>query len=149
MGQGHQAVLQVFGTRLPAPHQRRFTKQTLAAVQADTDAQLQPALVEEEQGSSSSSASDSDDAPPRGCSRYSVSLKKPLGLVLEQDSAGRITIAEIAPEGAADKTGLCAVVRAVLCAAQSAACSDQRQGWDGCLSVSAPPPSPPPLQSAS
>jgi hypothetical protein len=48
---------------------------------------------------------------PPGCARYSISLKKPLGLVLEQNKdTGVITIAEIAPEGNAAKTGLVAVV---------------------------------------
>jgi hypothetical protein len=27
------------------------------------------------------------DVPPPGCSRYAISLKKPLGLVLEQNKA--------------------------------------------------------------
>jgi hypothetical protein len=48
--------------------------------------------------------------PPPGCSRYSISIKKPLGLVLEQNATGVITVAEISPEGSAAKTGLVAVV---------------------------------------
>lgn len=56
-------------------------------------------------------ASNHPQAVPPGCSRYSISLKKPLGLVLEQNKdTGVITIAEIAPEGNAAKTGLVAVV---------------------------------------
>lgn len=51
---------------------------------------------------------------PPGCSRYSISVKKPLGLVLEQNKdTGVITIVEIAPEGNAAKTGLVAVVSSV------------------------------------
>lgn len=50
-------------------------------------------------------------AVPPGCSRYSISIKKPLGLVLEQNKqTGVITIAEISPEGNAAKTGLVSVV---------------------------------------
>jgi hypothetical protein len=49
-------------------------------------------------------------APP-GCSRYSISIKKPLGLVLEQNKeTGVITVVSIAPESNAAKTGLVAVV---------------------------------------
>lgn len=57
-----------------------------------------------------SSASDEQPVPP-GCSRYSISIKKPLGLVLEQNKdTNVITIADITPEGNAAKTGLVAVV---------------------------------------
>ncbi|WIA30540.1 hypothetical protein OEZ86_000623 [Tetradesmus obliquus] len=57
----------------------------------------------------SSSQPDANDIPP-GCSRYSISIKKPLGLVLEQNkSSGIITVAEISPEGGAARTGLVAV----------------------------------------
>lgn len=56
-----------------------------------------------------SSSVDQNGVPP-GCSRYSISVKKPLGLVLEQNKdTGVITIVEIAPEGNAAKTGLVAV----------------------------------------
>lgn len=49
--------------------------------------------------------------PPPGCSRYTVKLRKPLGLVLQQDaSTNNITVAEVTPEGAAAKTGLVGVV---------------------------------------
>lgn len=91
---------------------------------------------------------------PPGCSRYSISIKKPLGIVLEQNKdTGVITIAEISPEGNAAKTGLVAVVsggqaapglsvagaRSTTCDAavriahclckQHPQCSDRRQGW--------------------
>eukprot|EP00882_Tetradesmus_deserticola_P004421 GHRQ01004665.1.p1 GENE.GHRQ01004665.1~~GHRQ01004665.1.p1 ORF type:complete len:170 (+),score=33.66 GHRQ01004665.1:141-650(+) len=57
----------------------------------------------------SSSEPDNEVIPP-GCSRYSISIKKPLGLVLEQNkSSGIITVAEISPEGSAARTGLVAV----------------------------------------
>ena len=39
-------------------------------------------------------APDGDTAPP-GCSRYEVCIKKPLGLVLEEDKAGKIFVVEI------------------------------------------------------
>mmetsp|Transcript_28711 Transcript_28711/g.80821 ORF Transcript_28711/g.80821 Transcript_28711/m.80821 type:complete len:192 (+) Transcript_28711:105-680(+) len=38
--------------------------------------------------------------------RYSVTLRKPLGLVLEEDKAGNILVAEVVPEGNADKSGV-------------------------------------------
>lgn len=50
-----------------------------------------------------------DDIPP-GCSRYSVSLTKPIGLVLEERKDTKtIVVAEIVPGGAAEKSGLVAV----------------------------------------
>jgi hypothetical protein len=36
-----------------------------------------------------------EDKPPPGCSRYEVRIKKPLGLVLEEDKTGKIFVAEI------------------------------------------------------
>jgi hypothetical protein len=58
-----------------------------------------------------STSSGDSEVVPQGCSRYSISIKKPLGLVLEQNKdTGVIVVAEIAPEGNAAKTGLVAVV---------------------------------------
>jgi len=63
---------------------------------------------------------------PPGCSRYSISVKKPLGLVLEQNKdTGVITIVEIAPEGNAAKTGLVAVVSSV----QAVVCQQHTGTW--------------------
>mmetsp|Transcript_25992 Transcript_25992/g.56657 ORF Transcript_25992/g.56657 Transcript_25992/m.56657 type:complete len:161 (-) Transcript_25992:651-1133(-) len=46
------------------------------------------------------------DEVPIGCSRYTVSLKKPLGLVLEQKSSnGNIYVVDIKPESSAEKSG--------------------------------------------
>lgn len=60
---------------------------------------------------------------PPGCSRYSISIKKPLGIVLEQNKdTGVITVAEISPEGNAAKTGLVAVVSAEWGASTQACC---------------------------
>lgn len=54
-------------------------------------------------------AESSTDIPP-GCSRYSVSLTKPLGIVLEENKAtGAITVAEIVAGGSAEKNGEVAV----------------------------------------
>ncbi|XP_057833849.1 uncharacterized protein LOC131044522 isoform X3 [Cryptomeria japonica] len=46
------------------------------------------------------------DLPPPGCSRFKVELSRPLGLVLEEDKAGKIFVAEIVKDGNADKSGL-------------------------------------------
>ena len=55
---------------------------------------------------SSALAEASVDEVPRGCSRYSVALSKPLGIVLEENSVtGAITVAELVPEGNADTSG--------------------------------------------
>ncbi|GIL77024.1 hypothetical protein Vretifemale_6539, partial [Volvox reticuliferus] len=46
------------------------------------------------------------DQVPIGCSRYSVALKKPLGIVLEQDGkSGNIYVVEVKPEGSAARDG--------------------------------------------
>uniref|UniRef100_A0A7S1J6Z2 PDZ domain-containing protein n=1 Tax=Eutreptiella gymnastica TaxID=73025 RepID=A0A7S1J6Z2_9EUGL len=52
----------------------------------------------------SGSSADADFVLP-GCMRYKVTLKKPMGLVLEEDTNGGIWVAEIVPEGNADKDG--------------------------------------------
>eukprot|EP00238_Polyblepharides_amylifera_P003724 CAMPEP_0196580572 /NCGR_PEP_ID=MMETSP1081-20130531/29401_1 /TAXON_ID=36882 /ORGANISM="Pyramimonas amylifera, Strain CCMP720" /LENGTH=192 /DNA_ID=CAMNT_0041900475 /DNA_START=60 /DNA_END=638 /DNA_ORIENTATION=+ len=41
---------------------------------------------------------------PIGCRRYNVSLKKPLGLILEERENGEIYVAEIVPESNSAKT---------------------------------------------
>ena len=43
---------------------------------------------------------------PPGCSRYSIKVKRPLGLVLEEDKQGNIFVAEVIEDGNAAKTGL-------------------------------------------
>ena len=59
---------------------------------------------------SSSVQSEIDEVPAPGCFRYSVSLSKPLGLVLEENkTTGTITVAEIVPGGNADNNGLISV----------------------------------------
>ena len=51
-----------------------------------------------------------DDMPPAGCERIRVSLKKPLGLVLEQNRASLdIFVVEVLPDGSAAKDGRIAV----------------------------------------
>jgi len=48
--------------------------------------------------------------PPAGCERIRVSLKKPLGLVLEQNRASLdIFVVEVLPDGSAAKDGRIAV----------------------------------------
>lgn len=62
------------------------------------------------QSASRSVAEQSMDQIPSGCSRYSVSLGKPLGLVLEENkSTGTIVVAEIVPGGNAEKSGAISV----------------------------------------
>lgn len=47
-----------------------------------------------------------DDLPPAGCARVRVALRKPLGIVLEQQRAtGRIYVVAVTPGGAADRDG--------------------------------------------
>lgn len=68
-------------------------------------AHLAPTRASQVEVSTSTSQADDSVIPP-GCSRYSVSLKKPLGIVLEQKKdTGIITVVEISPEGSAARTG--------------------------------------------
>ena len=46
------------------------------------------------------------DKPPPGCSRFTVELKKPLGIVLVEKKDGNIVVEEVVEEGAAAKSGL-------------------------------------------
>lgn len=46
------------------------------------------------------------DLPPPGCSRVKVELSRPIGLVLEEDRAGNIVVAELVKDGNAEKNGL-------------------------------------------
>ncbi len=48
---------------------------------------------------------------PPGCSRYSVELRKPLGLLLEEDRSGGIFVASVVQGGNADCCGLVGKVR--------------------------------------
>ncbi|GLC37350.1 hypothetical protein PLESTB_001596900 [Pleodorina starrii] len=58
------------------------------------------------QVSGASNNGQSIDQVPIGCSRYSVALRKPLGIVLEQDSkSGNIFVVEIKPDGSAARDG--------------------------------------------
>ena len=50
-----------------------------------------------------------EDKPPAGCTRYSINIKRPLGLVLEEKKEGGIFVGEIVEGGNADKSGLVSV----------------------------------------
>lgn len=56
--------------------------------------------------SSTSASPENGDKPPPGCSRISVEIGRPLGLVLEEDVNGNIFVAEVAKEGNAEKLGV-------------------------------------------
>ena len=47
-----------------------------------------------------------DDAIPANCTRVSVEVKKPLGLILEEDGLGGIVVVEVVSEGNSAKTKL-------------------------------------------
>jgi len=44
--------------------------------------------------------------PPGGNNRFTVTLKKPLGIVLEEAASGIILVADVAAESAAEKAGV-------------------------------------------
>lgn len=57
-------------------------------------------LAAEPEGASVATSSTDEDRPPPGCARYTVSLPKPLGLVLEEGKGGRgVYVAEILAGG--------------------------------------------------
>ena len=91
-----------FNLRFPSIHRipRRNSLVSITKAQQDTS----------NESSSPSLAEQSVDEIPKGCSRYSVALGKPLGLVLEeQKSTGSIVVAEIVPGGNAEKSGVISV----------------------------------------
>ncbi len=56
--------------------------------------------------SASTTTANDDDGPPPGCARYSIEVPRPIGLVLQENKNGTITVAEIAPDGNAARTGM-------------------------------------------
>ncbi|KAH7620200.1 hypothetical protein NADE_002830 [Nannochloris sp. 'desiccata'] len=75
------------------------TRHIITKAQEDAINQSAPSVAEQ-----------SIDQIPTGCSRYSVSLGKPLGLVLEErKSTGTIIVAEIVPGGNAERSGVISV----------------------------------------
>eukprot|EP00898_Chlorokybus_atmophyticus_P002576 jgi/Chlat1/3319/Chrsp22S03414 len=65
------------------------------------------ALQTTAQDSNNDTNGDSKDSwgPPAGCSRFSVTLKRPLGLILEEDKAGNIFVGEVQKGGNAEAEG--------------------------------------------
>ena len=61
------------------------------------------AQQQQEQQQQTTDVQSSRDDIPAGCSRYSINLSKPLGIVLEENNQGVITVAEIVPGSNADK----------------------------------------------
>lgn len=57
----------------------------------------------------SSSSDEEGEKVPTGCSRYTVSISKPLGIVLEERKEGGIIVAELVENGNAAATGLVSV----------------------------------------
>jgi hypothetical protein len=69
------------------------------------------------------------DVVPPNCSRYKVSLTKPLGLVLEEDkSSGSIVVAEIIEGGAGERAGLIALGDALISTSGYTRTSEQVYG---------------------
>lgn len=92
-----------------APGPRRTVSSAGCAPHRPARRAPQPPRAQDPAAAPASAAESSVDLPP-GCSRYSVELTKPLGIVLEENRAtGSITVAEVVPGGAADKTGEVAV----------------------------------------
>lgn len=54
----------------------------------------------------SSNNKEDSEIPPTGCTRIKLALTKPLGIILEEDKAGNIFVAEVIRDGNADKSGL-------------------------------------------
>ncbi|MCO5548184.1 hypothetical protein L7F22_001642 [Adiantum nelumboides] len=63
------------------------------------------ATLESENKVSSTNVKATEITPP-GCTRVKVELKKPLGIILEENKVGNIFVAEVVEGGNADKSGL-------------------------------------------
>jgi hypothetical protein len=51
------------------------------------------------------SSSSNEDVIPPNCTRYTIKVPKPIGIVLEQTASGLIRVAEISETGSAARTG--------------------------------------------
>lgn len=96
-----------FITSAPTPRVRLLLLRASAAAD-DSAAAAQTATTATSAPQALSTADFGEDAtPPPGCSRYSVNIKKPFGLVFEQDKESLvITVAELTAEGAAERAGV-------------------------------------------
>lgn len=99
----------------PATQQRRCRRTPLSsprlsrAASGDNDDTAATTATTTTTSTAALSTADFDEAaaPPPGCSRYTVNIKKPLGLVLEQDVKTLVLrVAELSPEGAAQRAGV-------------------------------------------
>ena len=53
------------------------------------------ATAQATEGNGDTTDAEEEESVPPGCSRYSVQVKRPLGLVLEEDTKGNIFVAEV------------------------------------------------------
>ena len=80
-------------------NQRRYRAFSSTSSRVRTDRSTSGAAAATSEGN------DKDNIPPN-CTRVSVEVKKPLGLILEEDGLGGIRVAEVIEEGNCAKTKL-------------------------------------------
>jgi|TARA_B100001769_G_C22038809_1_gene558252 hypothetical protein len=80
-------------------NQRRYRAFSSTSSRVRTDRRTSGAAAATSEGN------DKDNIPPN-CTRVSVEVKKPLGLILEEDGLGGIRVAEVIEEGNCAKTKL-------------------------------------------
>lgn len=144
-----QPVVAASSQQLAQRQARGVSAQRRATAAAPPPRLLSVRAAAEQQGSTEATqSSDSDDRVPPGCSRYTVSLSKPLGLVLEEGKGGRGVYVVSA--------GACCLLPPAHCDFMAAACTDRCRSVAAatavtrCLpahaihpSLAAPPPSAP------
>ncbi|CAL6345575.1 unnamed protein product [Bathycoccus prasinos] len=90
------------------PHQLRVTSSSSATCSSSHRSKNQSKRRYAACASSPSEGKEGeqDDAIPANCTRVSVEVKKPLGLILEEDGLGGIVVVEVVSEGNSAKTKL-------------------------------------------
>ena len=88
------------------PHQLRVTSSSSATCSSSHRSKNQSKRRYAACASTPSEGGEQDDAIPANCTRVSVEVKKPLGLILEEDGLGGIVVVEVVSEGNSAKTKL-------------------------------------------
>jgi len=88
------------------PHQLRVTSSSSATCSSSHRSKNQSKRRYACASSAEGGGEGEEDAIPANCTRVSVEVKKPLGLILEEDGLGGIVVVEVVSEGNSAKTKL-------------------------------------------
>jgi len=88
------------------PHQLRVTSSSSATCSSSHRSKNQSKRRYACASSAEGGEGGEEDAIPANCTRVSVEVKKPLGLILEEDGLGGIVVVEVVSEGNSAKTKL-------------------------------------------